>query len=143
VGSGVPRFYLPLDQVFPQSNVSQFIVLPKDLPEREALRKLKLPALLAQEFPEARGRVTLLPNGPPVSLPRCMFPRGGGLMRCSAAPMGRPGQGADARKAPNTRGVNDNWNESVKALRLEVDQAKARALGVTSQGIAQATAHAC
>jgi multidrug efflux pump len=34
--------------------------------------------------------------------------------------------------------VNDNWNESVKVLRLEVDQAKARALGVTSQSIAQA-----
>jgi multidrug efflux pump subunit AcrB len=35
VGSGVPRFYLPLDQVFPQSNVSQLIVLPKDLTVRE------------------------------------------------------------------------------------------------------------
>lgn len=31
VGSGVPRFYLPLDQVFPQGNVSQFIVLAQDL----------------------------------------------------------------------------------------------------------------
>jgi Cation/multidrug efflux pump len=36
-------------------------------------------------------------------------------------------------------GVNDNWNESVKVIRLEVDQAKARALGVTSQSIAQAS----
>ncbi|MDQ3270772.1 MAG: efflux RND transporter permease subunit, partial [Pseudomonadota bacterium] len=36
------------------------------------------------------------------------------------------------------RGVNDNWNESVKVVRLEVDQSKARALGVTSQSIAQA-----
>ena len=68
VGSGVPRFYLPMDQVFPQSNVSQLIVLPKDLQVREALR-IKLPALLAQEFPEVRGRVKLLPNGPPVPYP--------------------------------------------------------------------------
>ena len=45
------------------------------------------------------------------------------------------------RANPNTRGVNDNWNESVKVLRLEVDQAKARALGVTSQSIAQASQH--
>jgi len=37
------------------------------------------------------------------------------------------------------RGVNDNWNESVKVIRLEVDQAKARALGVSSQAIAQAS----
>jgi hypothetical protein len=37
------------------------------------------------------------------------------------------------------RGVNDNWNESVKVMRLQVDQDKARALGVTSQSIAEAT----
>src|SRR5205814_5556420 len=68
IGSGVPRFYLPLDQIFPQSNASQAIVLPKDLKARETLR-LKLPALLAEEFPEVRGRVKLLPNGPPVPYP--------------------------------------------------------------------------
>ena len=34
VGSGVPRFYLPLDQIFPQSNVSQLIVMPQDLKRR-------------------------------------------------------------------------------------------------------------
>ena len=32
------------------------------------------------------------------------------------------------RTSPNLRGVNDNWNEAVKVLRLEVDQDKARAL---------------
>ncbi len=37
VGTGSPRFYLPLDQIFPQSNVAQFVVLPKDLEAREAL----------------------------------------------------------------------------------------------------------
>ncbi|MBL0933065.1 MAG: efflux RND transporter permease subunit, partial [Alphaproteobacteria bacterium] len=68
VGSGVPRFYLPLDQIFPQSNVSQLIVLPQNLKERERIRKA-LPALLATEFPEVRGRVKLLPNGPPVPYP--------------------------------------------------------------------------
>ena len=36
IGSGVPRFYLPLDQIFPQTNVSQIIVLPKDLAARES-----------------------------------------------------------------------------------------------------------
>jgi multidrug efflux pump subunit AcrB len=42
------------------------------------------------------------------------------------------------RHSVHTRGVNDNWNESIKVMRLEVDQTKARALGVTSQSIAQA-----
>nr|WP_315479372.1 efflux RND transporter permease subunit [uncultured Rhodoferax sp.] len=135
IGSGVPRFYLPLDQVFPQTNVSQFIIIPKDLKVRESLR-VKLPALLAAEFPEVRGRVKLLPNGPPVPYPvqfRVVGPDPIALRERADEVK------AVVRTNPNMRGVNDNWNESVKVLRLEVDQAKARALGVTSQSIAQAS----
>ncbi|MED5619267.1 efflux RND transporter permease subunit [Ideonella sp. BN130291] len=135
VGSGVPRFYLPLDQIFPQSNVTQAIVLPKDLKEREALR-LRLPTILADEFPEVRGRVKLLPNGPPVPYPV--------QFRVVGDDARQVRQWADQAKEilranPNMRGVNDNWNESVKVLRLDIDQDKARALGVTSQSIAQAS----
>jgi multidrug efflux pump subunit AcrB len=134
LGSGVPRFYLPLDQVFPQTNVSQMIVLARDLKVRESLR-VKLPALLATEFPEVRGRVKLLPNGPPVPYP-VQF-RVVGIDPLVLR------ERADEVKAvmrgnASMRGVNDNWNESVKVMRLEVDQSKARALGVTSQSIAQA-----
>ncbi|NML45168.1 efflux RND transporter permease subunit [Ramlibacter sp. G-1-2-2] len=135
VGSGVPRFYLPLDQIFPQSNVSQLIIQPRDMHERERLR-VKLPTLLAQEFPEVRGRVKLLPNGPPVPYPvqfRVLGPDPGQLRQRADEVK------AAMRQSPNTRGVNDNWNESVKVIRLEVDQDKARALGVTSQSIAQAS----
>jgi multidrug efflux pump len=135
VGSGVPRFYLPLDQVFPQSNVSQSILLPKDLKEREALR-LRLPQLLASEFPEVRARVKLLPNGPPVPYPV--------QFRVIGIEAVQVRQWADQAKEilranPSMRGVNDNWNESIKVLRLNIDQDKARALGVTSQAIAQAS----
>ena len=135
VGSGVPRFYLPLDQVFPQTNVSQFIVLSQDLKVRETLR-VRLPALLAEEFPEVRGRVKLLPNGPPVPYPvqfRVIGPDPQ-VLRLRADEVK-----AVMQDSANTRGVNDNWNEFVKIVRLEVDQTKARALGVTSQSIAQAS----
>jgi multidrug efflux pump subunit AcrB len=135
IGSGVPRFYLPLDQVFPQANVSQFILLPKDLKAREELRQ-RLPEILAGEFPEVRGRVKLLPNGPPVPYPV--------QFRVVGIDAGEVRAWADQAKEilraePAMRGVNDNWNEAVKVLRLEVDQDKARALGVTSQGIAVAS----
>ena len=135
VGSGVPRFYLPLEQVFPQSNVSQLILLPKDLPTRNALLR-KLPTLLAQEFPEVRGRVKLLANGPPVPYPVQFRVIGldPQVLRERADEVK-----AVMRRSANTRGVNDNWNESIKVMRLEVDQAKARALGVSSQSIAQAS----
>jgi multidrug efflux pump subunit AcrB len=135
VGSGVPRFYLPLDQVFPQSNVSQAIVLPKDLKEREALR-LRLPQLLATEFPEVRGRVKLLPNGPPVPYPVQFRVVGTDAVQVRAW----ADQAKEILRAnPRMRGVNDNWNEAIKVLRLDIDQDKARALGVTSQALAQAS----
>ena len=135
IGAGVPRFYLPLDQIFPQSNVSQAIVLPKGLKEREALR-VRLPQLLASEFPEVRGRVKLLPNGPPVPYPVQFRVVGEDATQVRAW--------ADRAKEvlranPGMRGVNDNWNEAIKVLRLDIDQDKARALGVTSQAIAQAS----
>ncbi len=135
VGSGVPRFYLPLDQIFPQTNVSQFMVIPKDLKTRETLR-VALPALMASEFPEVRARVKLLPNGPPVPFPVQFRVSGPDpqVLRLKADEVKTA-----MRANPNTRGVNDNWNESVKVLRLEVDQDKARALGVSSQSIAQAS----
>ena len=135
IGTGVPRFYLPLDQVFPQTNVSQMIVLTKDLYQRELLR-VKLPAILAQEFPEVRGRVKLLPNGPPVAYPVQFRVIGTdpATLRIKADEVK-----AVMRDNANMRGVNDNWNESVKVIRLEIDQSKARALGVTSQAIAQAS----
>ena len=134
VGSGAERFVLVLDQIFPQSNASQMIVLPKDMAARERLRKL-LPELLATEFPEVRGRAKLLPNGPPVPYPV--------QFRVVGPDPAKVRSYADEVKVimrgnANLRGINDNWNESVKVLRLDVDQDKARALGVSSQSIALA-----
>jgi multidrug efflux pump subunit AcrB len=135
IGAGVPRFYLPLDQIFPQPNVSQTIVLPKDLATRESLR-VKLPEVLASEFPEVRGRVKLLPNGPPVPYPVQFRVVGSDAKEVRAW----ADQAKELLRAnPRMRGVNDNWNESIKVLRLAIDQDKARALGVTSQSIAQAS----
>ncbi len=133
-GSGAPRFYLPLDQVFPQSNVSQIIVVPEDLKRRESLR-LAWPAMLAQEFPDVRARVKLLPNGPPVPYPVQFRVVGADpkVLRLRADEVKTV-----MRANTATRGTNDNWNENVKAISLDVDQAKARNLGVTSQSIAQA-----
>jgi multidrug efflux pump subunit AcrB len=95
-----------------------------------------LPELLATEFPEARARAKLLPNGPPVPYPV--------QFRVIGADAAQVRAWADRakeilRQNPRMRGVNDNWNEQIKVLRLEVDQDKARALGVTSQVIAQAS----
>jgi multidrug efflux pump subunit AcrB len=131
VGTGSPRFYLPLDQIFPQTNVSQIVVLPKDVAGREALRQ-KIVDVFKNDFPEVRGRVKLLPNGPPVPYPVQFLVAGPDIATVRAL----ADQVKDVMRAnPNAIGVNDNWNESVKVLRLELDQDKLRALGVTSQTV--------
>lgn len=134
VGTGSPRFYLPLDQIFPQTNVSQIVVLPKDLQARAALRE-KIIDVFKHDFPEVRGRVKLLPNGPPVPYPVQFRVTGGDVAKVRAI----ADQVKDIMRAnPNTVGVNDNWNESIKVLRLDLDQDRMRALGVSSQTVMRA-----
>jgi multidrug efflux pump len=134
VGTGSPRFYLPLDQIFPQTNVAQIVVLPKDLEAREALR-LKIAAVFKTDFPEVRGRVKLLPNGPPVPYPVQFRVSGEDVAKVRLI----ADQVKDIMRAnPNAIGVNDNWNESVKVLRLDLDQDKLRALGISSQTVMRA-----
>jgi multidrug efflux pump subunit AcrB len=134
VGTGSPRFYLPLDQIFPQTNVSQIVVLPKDLKARGELRQ-KIVDIFKTDFPEVRGRVKLLPNGPPVPYPVQFRVTGTEVDKVRAI----ADQVKDIMRAnPNTVGVNDNWNESIKVLRLDLDQDKMRALGVTSQTVMRA-----
>ena len=134
VGTGSPRFYLPLDQIFPQTNVAQIVVLAKDLKAREDLR-LKIVDIFKNDFPQVRGRVKLLPNGPPVPYPV--------QFRVTGSEVGPVRQIADQvkeimRANQNAIGVNDNWNESVKVLRLDLDQDKLRMLGITSQTVMRA-----
>nr|WP_315393407.1 efflux RND transporter permease subunit [uncultured Duganella sp.] len=134
VGTGSPRFYLPLDQILPQTNVSQIVVLPKDLKARAELRQ-KIVDVFKTDFPEVRGRVKLLPNGPPVPYPVQFRVTGTEVATVRAI----ADQVKDIMRAnPNTVGVNDNWNESVKVLRLDLDQDKMRAVGVTSQTVMRA-----
>ena len=134
VGNGSPRFYLPLDQILPQTNVTQIVVLAKDLKAREELR-LKIAHQFKVDFPEVRGRVKLLPNGPPVPYPVQFRVTG---LEVSGVRAIADQVKAVMRANPNTAGVNDNWNESVKVVRIDLDQDKLRAMGVTSQSVMRA-----
>lgn len=134
VGTGAPRFYLPQDQILPQTNVAQIVVMPKDLTARNQLRD-SIQHEFAVNFPEVRGRVRYLPSGPPVPYPV--------QFRITGSNSTQVRQIADqvkelVRANPNCVGVNDNWNESIKVLRLDLDQDKLRAVGLTSELVMQA-----
>src|SRR5690606_27271708 len=68
VGTGSPRFYLPLDQQLPAANFAQFVVRAEGIDEREALRDWLIEEV-APRFPQLQLRVTRLENGPPVGYP--------------------------------------------------------------------------
>ena len=132
VGSGSPRFYLPLDQQLAQTNFAQVVILTAGLAEREALRA-KLIRLFEDEPWPLRGIVNRLENGPPVGFPvqyRVSGPDFDELRRQAHAV-------ADTMRAnPHLSNVHLDWEEPSKVVRLAIDQDKARLLGVSSQDIA-------
>jgi len=132
VGTGSPRFYLPLDQQLPAANFAQFVVLTDSIASREALRE-RMIELFRKEFPNLRGNVTRLENGPPVGFPVQFRVSGPDIptVRKYAAEV------ADVmRTNANLSDVQLDWDEQSKVLRVEVDQRKARLLGLTTQDVA-------
>lgn len=132
VGIGSPRFYLPIDQQLAQRSFAQFVVLTKGSPEREALRT-KLIALFDKDFPTLNGSVLRLENGPPVGFPVQFRVSGPDLsvLRSIARKV------ADVMRAnPHLSNVQLDWDEPVKVVKVQVDQSKARLLGVSSTDIA-------
>jgi multidrug efflux pump len=136
VGNGSPRFFLSLDQQLFRANFAQVIVLTKDVEARERVIA-RLRRVLADDFPGVRGRVTRVPLGPPVNYPVQFRVSGEDPAKLKAIAE----RVAERMRAnPHTVDVNLNWGDRVLALRVEVDQDRARALGASSQGVARSIA---
>jgi multidrug efflux pump len=133
VGAGTPRFFLPLDQQLVNANFGQFVINAKDNEAREVVRS-RLIDLFAGDFPELRGRVTRLENGPPVGFP-VQFRVVGEDKQAIRAIANEVA--AVMRENRWTRDVNADWEEASRVIRLEIDQDRARALGISSQELAQ------
>lgn len=133
IGEGAPRFFLPLDQQLANPNFAQLLVMAKDEPARERLI-VKLRSILAQDFPSIRAKVDRLFLGPPTGWPVQMRVMGPDRQEVRKI--------ADEVKArfsadPMLSAVHDDWLEPVPAMKLVIDQDRARALGVTSQRVRQ------
>ncbi|OBU62382.1 efflux RND transporter permease subunit [Stenotrophomonas maltophilia] len=133
VGTGSPRFYLPLDQQLPATNFSQFVVLTEDAKAREATRDWLLKDVIPQ-FPDVQMRVTRLENGPPVGYPVQLRISGEHIEQVQA--IARQVQDK-VRENPHVMNVNLDWSEPSKVVRLVLDQDRARALGVSSAQVSQ------
>jgi multidrug efflux pump len=132
VGTGSPRFYLPLDQQMPQASFAQFVVLASSLDDRDEIRK-SLDTQIRQLLPQVRTRVSLLENGPPVGYPL--------QYRVSGEDVAVVRQEAQKvaqllSENPNTGNVHLDWGEQSKIISLLIDQDRARQMGVSSEDLA-------
>jgi multidrug efflux pump len=134
VGSGSPRFYLPLDVQTPNLNLGEMMVMTKGGEARERVLA-KITALFENDFPLVRGRVNRLENGPPVGYPVQFRVYGTDNRQVQAV---ADQVSAILRAEPHVRRVNQDWGERLKRLKVEVDQDKARALGISSREIQSA-----
>lgn len=133
VGSGAPRYYLPLDVQLPHRAFGQLVILTNSLEQREALRN-DLLTLFEHDFPQLRASVLRLENGPPVGFPVQFRVDGQNLQAIREVAH----KIADAMRAnPNLRNVQLGWEEPSKVIHVDIDQHKARLLGVSSPDIAQ------
>jgi multidrug efflux pump len=134
VGTGSPRFYLPLDVQTPNLNLGEMMVMTKGGEARERVLA-KIQQLFDTDFPLVRGRVNRLENGPPVGYPVQFRVFGSDNAKVQAV----ADQVASILRAqPHVRRVNQDWGERLKRVRVDVDQDKARALGITSRAIQSA-----
>ncbi len=133
VGSGAPRFYLPLDQQLSQPNFAQFVITARDVERREQLAQY-LDRLLARDFTAVRSRISRLESGPPVGYPVQFRVNGDDI----ATVRGIAEQVAAIMRAERgTRNVQFDWDEPAeRSVRFEIDQVRARQLGITSQDVA-------
>ncbi|WP_426141285.1 efflux RND transporter permease subunit [Pseudomonas sp. DWP3-1-2] len=131
VGTGSPRFYLPLDQQLPAASFAQFVVLANSIEDRESVRTWLI-STLNEQFPTLRSRVTRLENGPPVGYPIQFRISGEHIdeVRTLARQVA-----AKVRENVHVANVHLDWEEPSKVVFLNIDQDRARALGVTTASL--------
>jgi len=132
IGSGAPRWFLPMAPELPNTSYGVTVLNTPDAAARDRVKE-RIESFAEQGgLPQARVRVTTLFLGPPVGFPVQFKIIGPDPKKVREVAY----QIRDImRENPKTVDVNLNWNEQAKAVSLVVDQDKARALGLTPQDI--------
>ncbi|MBX8503011.1 efflux RND transporter permease subunit [Pseudomonas lijiangensis] len=133
IGQGAVRFYLPLDQQLENPFYAQLVIVSKGLEERGALTE-RLQKRLRDEYVGIGSYVQPLEMGPPVGRPL--------QYRVSGENIDKVRQHAIELatllgKNSHVGEVIYDWNEPGKVLRIDINQDKARQLGLSSEDVAQ------
>jgi multidrug efflux pump subunit AcrB len=133
VGRGAVRFYLPLDEQLGKPFFGQLVIVARDFDARLRLTD-RLRKRVREEFVGIDVFVHPLDLGPPVGRP-IQYRIGGPDIQTVRGLMLRFADIVAAH--PNVGGMVYDWNEPGKVLKINIDQDRARQLGVSSQDIAQ------
>ncbi|KWT11688.1 MULTISPECIES: efflux RND transporter permease subunit [Pseudomonas syringae group] len=133
IGQGAVRFYLPLDQQLENPFYAQLVIVSKGLEERGALTA-RLQKRLRDDFVGIGSYVQALEMGPPVGRPL--------QYRVSGESIDKVRQHAIELATlldhnPHVGEVIYDWNEPGKVLRIDINQDKARQLGLSSEDVAK------
>ena len=134
IGQGAIRFYLPLDVQLANDYFAQAVVVTKGYDVRDGVRA-RLEKVLNEDFSDLSTRVSPLEMGPPVGWPI--------QYRVSGPDVGQVREAAyrladTIGTNPYTLLINYDWNEPAKVVRVDVDQDKARQLGISSKSLSEA-----
>lgn len=128
VGQGAVRFYLPLDAQLANDFFAQAVVVTKGFKQRPEVQA-RIEKALSKGFEDVMARVSPLELGPPVGWPikyRVSGPDVAKTREIALAFAQVVGENA------STRNINYDWNEPAKTIKVEVDQDRARVLGISS-----------
>ena len=133
VGRSAPRFVLTLDPIIDTDNYAQFVIVANDTKTREILAA-EITNEMDNNFPNVQNNLRYIQTGPPADYPI--------MLRVSAP---TPSQAkeiahkvvAKVAEDKNVVDIHLKWNEEGKIVRLELDQNKIRAMGLSAQNVAQ------
>lgn len=132
VGQGAIRFYLPLDAQLANTFFAQAVVVTKGYELRPAVQA-RLEKAFESGFEDALIRVSPLELGPPVGWPLKFRVSGDDPSKVRDLAQAFAGEmGTD----PDIRNINFDWGEMTKVVRIDIDQDRARAVGLTSRQVA-------
>ncbi len=131
-GQSAPRFVLTAAPAPASTNFAQFVIVAKDTAARVELDQ-EVKQLFAGDFANVRLNTRIVQYG--VADPYPVVLRVTGYDHDEVRRLA--GQVRDVMAAdPDLRNINLDWNEKNEVLRLEIDQDKARLLGISSTALA-------
>lgn len=132
IGTGGPRWYLPLNLEQRNDNLATFIVNTKTVKDADEVID-RVRSDLKNNFPDADFSLKKLMNGPPVGAPVQIRLSGPDQKMLYAL---RDKIGALLEDTPGVSRVWDDWGQWAKKMVVDVDQNKAREAGLSSFDVA-------